>query len=153
MAGKLCLTAVVSRNGNGSKCFRLFRRSPDLANLFNGRLTSLGIDRFDFQKLNAGEDPGGHIGLDKAVEDVTAFAAFGHNAVHAQDREVLRGTGVADAEHCLQRVDIPFAVAEFFHDADAVGMGEDSEEFSEFFCDYVACRHGDMNVCTCSYIR
>ncbi len=127
--------------------------SPDLANLVDGRLPRLGIDGLDLEKLDAGEDPGGHVGLDQTIEDVAAFTALGHDAVHAEDGEVLGGTRMADTEHALKRIDVPFAVAELFHDADAVGMREYSEEFSEFFGDDVACWHVDIHVCTCSYIR
>ena len=42
---------------------------------------------------------------------------------------------MADTEDGLESVDIAFAFAEFFNDADAVWMGEDTEEFGEGFGD------------------
>ena len=124
----------------------LFRRAPDLADFVDGGLTGLGVGGVRLQELNAAQDPFGHFRLHKMVKDVAALAAFGHDAVHAQDGQILRCAGVADAEDRLEGVDVAFAVAELFNDANAVRMGEDAEEFSEFFGDDVACWHVDVNV-------
>jgi hypothetical protein len=152
MAEKLCLPLLYHETERERNVLPLFGRAPDLADFIDGRLAGLGVQRVGFEELNPGQNPGRHVGLDQTVEDMSAFTALGDDAVHTEDGEILRGAGVADPEHRLQCVDIAFSFAEFFHDADAIRMRENSEEFSEFFGDYVTSWHENIKVCTCAHI-
>ncbi len=88
-----------------------------------------------FEEVEASGEPAGESGLGEVIEDVAAFAAFVDEAVRAEEAQMLGDTGVGDTEDILEGIDVFFAVAELFNDADAMGVGEDSEEFGEFFGD------------------
>lgn len=95
----------------------------------------------DLEELEAFGQPAGKGGLEEVVEDVAAFAALFDDTVGAEKAQMLGDAGVRDAEDALEGVDVFFPIAEFFDDADAVGMGEDSEEFGELFGDDGAVWH------------
>ena len=119
----------------------------------DGGLTGLGVGGVRLQELNSAQDPLGDFRLHEMVKDVAALAALGHDAVHAQNGEILGCAGVTDAKHRLQGVDVAFAVPELFDDANAVRMSEHAEELGEFLSDDVTCRHGYVVMSIHSYVR
>jgi hypothetical protein len=79
--------------------------------------------------------------LYKPVKNVPALSPLGYDPVGPQNPKILRHTRVGDIQDFLQRVDIQFAATEFLDDSDALGMGENSQQFGQFSGCNSALRH------------
>lgn len=100
---------------------------PEDFRSFDGFAEFVDLGGGDFEEVEAFGEPAGDGGLEEVVEDVAAFAAFFDDAMGAEKAQMLGHTGVGYAEDSLEGIDVFFAVTELFDDADAVGVGEDSE--------------------------
>ena len=79
---------------------------------------------------------------------MTPFAPLRDEPVGAQDHQVLRNAGVADAESPLKAVHVLFPISQLFDDSNAVRMGEDSQELCKFLGYKCMVRQGSDPLCS-----
>jgi hypothetical protein len=64
-----------------------------------------------------------------------AVAALSDEPMSSKNGKLLRNTGMRDSERLGQPVYVDLSAPEFFNDTNAIGMGENSEEFGKFSAD------------------
>jgi hypothetical protein len=80
------------------------------------------------QKIAGGEHPRGDPGIGQVIKNMPAVATLDNQTVRSKDGKLLRYSRVSEPKSVGQTINVYLAVsAEFFQDADAVGMGESAE--------------------------
>jgi len=70
--------------------------------------------------------------------------ALFHQMMRAQDRQMLRNRGVADAEQPLQGVDVHFPLVQFHENAQPVRVGDGAQQLGQLFCNQSPLRNGSF---------
>jgi hypothetical protein len=93
------------------------------------------------QEGRSAEYPLCNLGVSQVIKDMPAITTLNHEPVSAEDCKLLRNTGVSGAKRAGQPIYVDFAAAEFLDDTNAIGVGENSEEFGELLADECSPRH------------